>query len=146
MTKEINPIYDGDFQDDEWVAVASKKVGQRTRAEKIAYAKGPRRHPFVGEVYAEEVHLDDGPPRTRYFQSRDLAKTYKSKHETGDSKLRTKALKGGPLEEEPLDVVEPFVGPKAEPSAKNPAPVQAKIDRAGAVATTQRLDKDAKRP
>jgi hypothetical protein len=133
-------VWDGEFEDHEWRAIASKKDPDRTRAERIRLAQPPRRHPFqAGEVHVEEVTLSDGQVRTRYFPSRQDAKAFKAKHETGDKKLRAKAVTGA--SDEPLEPQEAALATQtAQDLAPRPdeapiaseAPEQARLDKASA--------------
>jgi hypothetical protein len=90
------PVYDGEFEDHEWRAIAAKKEPDRTRAERIRYAQPPKRHPFpASDVHAEEVTFPDGQVRTRYHSSKEAARAFKAKHESGDQRLKVKAITGG---------------------------------------------------
>lgn len=139
-----DPVYDGDFFDEAWAAAAAKKAPDRTRSEAVLANKPPRRHPFPeASVHVEEVYLSDGTRKLRYFESKDSSKQWKSRHESGDQKLKAKPLRGYGSSQEAsetgdlavdaeLAVTSPQDTPDVEVPVGSPAPVQAEIDQRAA--------------
>jgi hypothetical protein len=50
-------VVDGEYADPAWIAAAAKPAVKRTPLEVIAFANGPRPHPFSPNVHS--VTIDD---------------------------------------------------------------------------------------
>lgn len=103
-------VIDGTYADEEWRRLAANADLRKTQALKDRYAAGPQRHPYTKAAFCDEQLQPDGTLVKRWFPSQPDRDKYVALNEPAKPQM-------------------------AEPSATNPAPLQAKLEKSAIAAT-----------
>jgi hypothetical protein len=104
-------VIDGQYGDEEWREIAATSEGERTKKEQARYLAGPKAHPFGADAFQAESEVSPGVFETRWYENREAY----DRHTAMEGKVSA-----------------------PEPSASNPAPLQAELDRKSADSEVRR--------
>jgi len=117
-------VAEGEFEDHEWRTAASKRQGQRNRAEQLRYEKGPRKHPY-SDKHAHYVEPGEHGPG-KWFENKQRAEAWLAAH-------------GGSAQQQ-------APAQRARTPASQPNPVQTEITREQGAQYAQDVDSGKKKP
>jgi len=141
MTEDLSkipPIVEGEFEDHDWRAAASKKPPDRKKADHRVVAVGPRLHPYSPQVVAvdEIEYVDEATgaksTKRRFFRNEEHRSAWLGANEgpkakrvrAPESKAATQVHAGAA---EAVSVAATM--PKAEVPSSHPSPLQAEVTK-----------------